>query len=323
MSFTTPAIDDDSAAIVADPIATFAVPLPLDAPLAHAVVGLGRFGCVHARKLLALSGFHLRALVDCSSSARAASELAALPLLPSLDDLPPGIASVTVATSDDAHAEVAMALMRRGCHVLVEKPLCIDRHEGALMIRTARQCGVTLSTGHIERFNPVFDEAVLIRLRNAAASHSRGQQGRRPFMRFRRYSTRVATARDSVLDLMVHDIDLFAWLCAISVDAPLEVITRHIGARSVHARVRLGGLVADLESGYGDMPASGQLQVCIAGQQQVLDLRSNARHMAAGDDALTRQYQDFRRAIRGESKRIASGVDGLVAVTRACQVLQA
>ncbi|MET3379376.1 Gfo/Idh/MocA family protein [Variovorax paradoxus] len=322
MSFTTPAIDDDSAAIVADPIATFAVPLPLDAPLAHAVVGLGRFGCVHARKLLALSGFHLRALVDCSSSARAASELAALPLLPSLDDLPPGIASVTVATSDDAHAEVAMALMRRGCHVLVEKPLCIDRHEGALMIRTARQCGVTLSTGHIERFNPVFDEAVLDRLRNAAASHSQGQQGRRPFMRFRRYSTRVATARDSVLDLMVHDIDLFAWLCAIPVEAPLEVLARHIGEQSIRARVRLGALIAEFESGYGSMPASARLHVCDGHREQLLDLRRSTA-TTTGDDALTRQYQGFRRAILGQASRVASGADGLVAVTRACQILHA
>ena len=316
MSFTTPAVDDAPIAGSTDP----ADHLSVEIALSHAVVGLGRFGSTHARKLANLPGYSLRAMVDCSPTARPGAELAALPLLSSVHDLPPDIESATVATSDEAHAEVALALMRRGCHVLVEKPLCVEQGDGALMIRTARQCGVTLSTGHIERFNPALDDGVLRRLRHAAADHRHGAQ---PILRFRRYSPRDASARDSVLDLMVHDIDLFAWLCAISVDAPLEVITRHIGARSVHARVRLGGLVADLESGYGDMPASGQLQVCIAGQQQVLDLRSNARHMAAGDDALTRQYQDFRRAIRGESKRIASGVDGLVAVTRACQVLQA
>jgi predicted dehydrogenase len=316
MTFTTPAIDDAPIAGSADP----AIDLPVEAALSHAVVGLGRFGSTHARKLAGLPGFRLRAVVDRSPTVCSGVELAALPLLCSVDDLPPDIESATVATSDEAHAEVALALMRRGCHVLVEKPLCIDQDDGALMIRTARQCGVTLSTGHIERFNPALDDSVLRRLRHAAVEHRHGAQ---PILRFRRYSSRDATARDSVLDLMVHDIDLFAWLCAIPVDAPLEVITRHIGARSVHARVRLGDLVADLESGYAGMLASAEVQVCIAGHQQVLDLRSNALHMAAGDDALARQYQDFRRAIRGEGKRIASGVDGLVAVTRACQVLHA
>lgn len=320
MPFTTPAIDDESTVTFADPTA----PLPPDAPLAHAVVGLGRFGCVHARKLLALNGFHLRALIDCASSARAAGELAALPLLSSLDDMPPGIVSATVATSDDAHAEVAMALMQRGCHVLVEKPLCTDRHDGALMIRTARQCGVTLSTGHIERFNPVFDEALLGRLRNAAATHREGR-GQRLFMRFRRYSSRIATARDSVLDLMVHDLDLFAWLCAIPAEAPLELLAWHVDAHGVRARVRLDALVAEFESGYGSLPASARLQVCDGHREQWLDLRGSAHPTAAtaGDDALARQYQGFRRAILGQPSRIASGADGLAAVTRACQILHA
>jgi predicted dehydrogenase len=317
MTFTMLASDDRTTAIAADP----AAPRAVDAALVHAVVGVGRFGCVHARKLLALGGFELRALVDCASSARAIDELAALPLVSSLDDLPPGIQSATIATSDDAHAPIALALMRRGCHVLVEKPLCTDRNDGALMIRTARQCGVTLSTGHIERFNPVFDAATVARLRNAAVHH---RESHRPFMRFRRYSARVATARDSVLDLMVHDLDLFAWLCAMPAEAPLEVLDRHIGEQRAHARVRLGTLVADFESGYDSLPASAQLQVGDGRHAQVLNLRCDARATTAGtDDALARQYQGFRRAILGQPSHVASGADGLAAVTRACQILRA
>jgi predicted dehydrogenase len=284
------------------------------------VVGLGRFGSVHARKLLALEGFQLGALVDCSSSARIADELAMLPLMSSLDELPPGIESATIAASDDAHAGLALSLMRRGCHVLVEKPLCVDRHDGPLMIRTALQSGVTLATGHIERFNPVFDPTMLDRLRHAAARH---RQGSRPFMRFRRYSTRAAAAVDSVLDLMVHDLDLFAWLCAVPPEAPMEVLERHVGERNVRARVRLGTLVAELESGYGNT-ASARLQLFEGGREHLIDLRADARSSPqANDDALARQYRGFRHAIMGRPSRIASGADGLAAVTRACQVLRA
>lgn len=186
------------------------------------------------------------------------------------------------------------------------------------MIRTARQCGVTLGTGHIERFNPVFDDACLARLRAAATHH---RHNARPFMRFHRHSSRAATAWDSVLDLMVHDIDLFAWLCAIPVEAPLEVLSRHVGEHSVRARVRLGALVAEFESGYGPPPASARLQVGHGDGTQWLDLRGT--HPATADDALARQYQGFRRAVLGQPSRVASGADGLAAVTRACQVLHA
>ena len=314
MTFTTPALVDG----------------PIDAPdaqpaahrveddLIHAVVGLGRFGRTHARKLAGLPGFCLRAAVDRSPAAGA--EMAPLPLLSQVDELPPDVASATVATSDAAHAEVALALMRRGCHVLVEKPLCIDPRDGGLMIGTARQCGVTLCTGHIERFNPVFDEAMLARLRHAATGH---RHASRPFLHFRRYSARDAAATDSILDLMVHDIDLLAWLCAVPTDAPLRVIARKVGFRSVRARVQLGGLVADLESGYDGAPPQARLQVDDAGRELSIDLRGGGRRAAPGDDALAQQYQDFARAIRGQRRRIASGADGLAAVTRALQVLRA
>ncbi|MET3444465.1 putative dehydrogenase [Variovorax paradoxus] len=319
MSFTTSATDNGLAAYCGDEVEAEAA-LP-SAALAHAVVGLGRFGSTHARKLGSLPGFRLCAVVDSSPAARPVADLAALPLLSGIGELPPDIESATVATSDGTHAELAMALMRRGCHVLVEKPLCIDRQDGALMLRTAQECGVILSTGHIERFNPAFNAAELAWIRHAARRH---QHSAHPFLRFRRFSCRESSALDSVLDLMVHDLDLLAWLCAIPVDAPLQVISRQIDARSARVRVRLGGLVAELESGYGSMPPAARLQVCNSGRQHVLDLRKPHRAVAGGGgDALARQYQDFRRAVQGNRTRIASGADGLAAVTRASQVLHA
>jgi UDP-N-acetylglucosamine 3-dehydrogenase len=318
MSFTTSAIDKRPTAPCGDDAEAESVLAAAD--LAHALVGLGRFGSTHARKLGSLPGFRLCGMVDSSPSARPVADLAALPLLSGIDELPPGIESATVATSDRTHAEVAMALMRRGCHVLVEKPLCTDRRDGMLMIRTAQQCGVVLSTGHIERFNPAFDAAALAWIRRAALRH-RGSA--HPFLRFRRFSCREANALDSVLDLMVHDLDLLAWLCAIPADAPLQVVSRQIDVRSARVRVRLGGLIAELESGYDSMAPSARLQVCNGGRQHVLDLRKPRRTMPDGDDALARQYQDFRRAVRGSGARIASGADGLAAVTRASQVLHA
>jgi len=292
----------------------------LQATLAHAVVGLGRFGAIHARKIDSLPGFRLHAVADHAPAARPGAEHVGLPLLHGVDELPPGIHSATVATSSESHAEVAIALMRRGCHVLVEKPLCIDRQDGAAMIRTAQQFGVTLCTGHIERFNPVLDDAFVAGLRRAAKRHPGSAS---PFLRFRRSSRRGGSATDSVLDLMVHDLDLFAWICAIPTDAPLQVMRRQIDGQIARVQVRLGGLVAELESSYDSGPATAQMQACNDdGAGPVVDLRDHPV-ASAGDDAMARQYRDFHRAVQGQGRRIASAADGLAAVIRAHQVLHA
>ncbi|MFZ2827056.1 Gfo/Idh/MocA family protein [Hydrogenophaga sp.] len=293
---------------------------PAPSALAHAVVGLGRFGSTHARKLAGLPGFHLRAVVDPFASRPQDPALGSVPLLRHVDELPSDIASATVATSDAAHAGVAIQLMARGCHVLVEKPLCLTASDGARMVQTARQQGVTLCTGHIERFNPHWHDARRAELREAA----RRQQGRPdPFLHFRRSSSRAGVAPDSVLDLMVHDLDLMAWLCAIPNGDALELIDRRVSASVVCARVQIGGLVAVFESGFGATAPEAVMQVQTESGPLVLDLRCPAAGRGAGMDPLCRQYMAFSGAIRGEPSPIATGDDGLAAVVRACRILEA
>ena len=105
-----------------DPAAATRAPRELEA-LSFAVVGLGRFGSIHARKLSNLPEFRLEAVVDCDPQTREAARALGLPAFASVSDLPARIQAATVATNAATHADVAIDLMRRGCHVLVEKPL--------------------------------------------------------------------------------------------------------------------------------------------------------------------------------------------------------
>jgi UDP-N-acetylglucosamine 3-dehydrogenase len=314
--------DDDlamptgNAAVAATHLAAGVAP----AALVHAVVGLGRFGSTHARKLAALPGFHLRAMVDPFAALPLDPSLGSLPLLRHVDELPLDITSATVATSDAAHADVSLALMARGCHVLVEKPLCLTVADGMRMLQAARQKGVTLCTGHIERFNPLLHDGCRAMLREAARHH----QGKRdPFLHFRRSSSRPGAATDSVLDLMVHDLDLMAWLCGISNGAPLELIDRQVSATTVRARVQIGGWVAVFESGLGATVPEAVMQAQTEDGPLALDLRCPEARRHLGMDPLCRQYVAFSRAIRGKSSAIATGDDGLAAVERACRILEA
>ena len=59
----------------------------------------------------------------------------------------PEIDAVIVATPDALHKEHAIAAMRAGKHVLVEKPMALTRRDAEDMARVAQHCGVRLGVG--------------------------------------------------------------------------------------------------------------------------------------------------------------------------------
>jgi predicted dehydrogenase len=65
---------------------------------------------------------------------------------------------VTVAVPTEAHVETVRAVIERGIHVLVEKPIASTRAQAEEMIALADAAGVVLAVGHIERHNPAITE---------------------------------------------------------------------------------------------------------------------------------------------------------------------
>ncbi|HAS12297.1 MAG TPA: hypothetical protein DCS55_17570, partial [Acidimicrobiaceae bacterium] len=57
---------------------------------------------------------------------------------------------VVVATPPNSHADLALACLRAGKHVAVEKPLCITTDEADLLLRTAAE-GDRMLTVHQNR----------------------------------------------------------------------------------------------------------------------------------------------------------------------------
>jgi predicted dehydrogenase len=62
---------------------------------------------------------------------------------------------VTVATPSGAHLDVALKAIRKGVHVLCEKPLEITTRRIDRMIKAADKAGVSLGAIFPQRFNPV------------------------------------------------------------------------------------------------------------------------------------------------------------------------
>lgn len=122
----------------------------------------------------------------------------------------PALDIAVVAVPTPAHVEVALALIERGCHVLVEKPLAPSPDEARRIVEAAAAAGVLLAVGHVERFNPaVMALAALVQ----EPVH----------MQFERLSPYTPRIGDSVVfDLMVHDLDL---ACMLAGSAPDSIAT--------------------------------------------------------------------------------------------------
>ncbi len=67
---------------------------------------------------------------------------------------------VFVLNSDEYHAECAIAAMRAGKHVLVEKPMCLTLADAEAMIEERDRAGVRLLVGYMRRYAPAFLAAV-------------------------------------------------------------------------------------------------------------------------------------------------------------------
>ncbi|MBI5832857.1 MAG: Gfo/Idh/MocA family oxidoreductase [Armatimonadetes bacterium] len=127
--------------------------------LGWAIIGLGGAGTGHARRLADIPELRLVGGYDPQPAARAAFERTfGLPAADDLDALLArgDIAGVTVATSSGQHAEVALAAIAAGKHVLVEKPLGMTATEVATVLTAAQAAGVVAVPFHNRRFDPDF-----------------------------------------------------------------------------------------------------------------------------------------------------------------------
>lgn len=126
------------------------------------VIGVGAMGYNHARVYYRLENANLIAVSDVSErtlnkvckkyDAKGYSEYEDL-----LKD--PEIEVVSVCVPTTHHYSVVMEAIKYGKHVLVEKPIAFTLEEAEDMIKAAKEKGVILGTGHVERFNPAVQKA--------------------------------------------------------------------------------------------------------------------------------------------------------------------
>ena len=68
------------------------------------------------------------------------------------------IDALIVCTYPDSHAEISIEAMKKGIHVLCEKPLCTSVEDALRMIKTAKENNVILKCGFNHRYHPAIQQ---------------------------------------------------------------------------------------------------------------------------------------------------------------------
>ncbi|UCE18907.1 MAG: Gfo/Idh/MocA family oxidoreductase [Gemmatimonadota bacterium] len=203
------------------------------------VVGLGHLGRHHIRIYSELKEAELIGGYDIDR-ALAEERCGALGTVPfsSYEELLNEIDALNIVVPTVSHYEVALPALKRGIHVLIEKPISRTVEEADSLIKEAKKQNCVLQVGHIERFNRAMRavrnldiQPLFIESQRLAPFNPRG------------------TDVSVVHDLMIHDVDIVLSF----VRSPLERIDA-VGARVVsrhediaNARLRFkNGCVANI-----------------------------------------------------------------------------
>lgn len=244
------------------------------------IVGLGSVGQRHWRNLLTLGGrdfvFVRTGLGKLDNSA--------LSQVPTVPDIASGLAyqpkAVVIANPTAFHIETALASVRAGCHVLIEKPIG-HRLTGCDELEAlAAERGCAVLVGYQFRFHPglqqlrqFLNDGAIGQPVSVQAHWGEFLPGWHPWEDYRHsYSARRDLGGGVTLTLS-HPIDYLLWLLGDIVE--VQAVSTRAGSLdiegpdTIHANLQFSnGTIGQLHLDYIQQPATHWLQVI--GQQGTL-----------------------------------------------------
>jgi predicted dehydrogenase len=260
----------------------------------------------------------------------------------SRDELLAGCDAAVIAVPTTLHAEVAMAALDAGVHLLIEKPIASTLEEADRIVARAAEQGVVVATGHVERFNaalracePYLDVPRFVESHRLAPFAGRG--------------TDVAV----VLDLMIHDIDLVLSLVGSEVSSVravgVPILTPSVDIANARLEFADGGVAnitasrvsmertrkirffqssgyisLDLAAGTGEflrLKKGARIPEGEVGPAALLGLVDRVELRGDGTEPLRAELEAWVRAVRGEAPTVVSGRDGRQALAVALEIM--
>jgi predicted dehydrogenase len=265
----------------------------------------------------------------------------------------PDVDAVIIATPPHLHAEIAIATMRAGKHVLCEKPLSRTVAEAQEMLRVSRETNRVLKCGFNHRHHPAVWEA---RKRLAAGDFGRPMFARcrygicgRPGFEKEWRANPAQAAGGHFLEQGTHAIDLIRWFMGEIAEVACMTATHYFKEQSLDDdgfalfRTTTGATAAmhtslvqwqnlfsfeitgdegyarveGLGSTYGtEILFLGKRDFTAPFQDQVIQYRG-------GDISWRDEWREFVAAIKEKRQPVGNGIDGLVALKIALTAYEA
>ena len=277
----------------------------------------------HARVLTDIRDFHLTAVFDpdALTAEGVAAAYDAEAFTTAEDFVAAGLDAAVVATPNRHHADLGVALLEKGVHVLVEKPIAATVVDAQRMIDAARANDRVLMVGQVERFNPAVeavkraidgDDIISIQITRVGPFPPRmGEVG-------------------VVIDLAVHDIDIIRHLTESEIAEVQPQLARTRAEREDTALLQFrleNGVIAHITTNWVTPYKTRTLQVATKNRFIVADLitRQVTEYFGQQPDGsystrmlnswpaepLKKEHEAFVHAIRTGETAAVSGEDGL------------
>jgi len=298
------------------------------------VIGVGIMGSNHARVLADLAGVEVVGVADPGASHR--SLLAQIVGCQSCEDaealIDLGIDAAVVAAPTHLHHDIALTCIKRGVHVLVEKPIASNVEEGRAIVAAAERAGVTLMVGHVERFNPAV-QAIKDAIKGEdILSISITRVG--PF------PPRMSNV-GVVIDLAVHDIDLIRWFTDSEIVEVQPQVRSAVAEREDIALLQFrtaSGVLAQINTNWLTPFKTRTVNIATRNKYVIGDLITrqvtecfgfrpdgtySMRHLSPSHtEPLRAELQAFVKAVREQVAPPVTGAEGVASLEIAMQCLQ-
>jgi predicted dehydrogenase len=215
------------------------------------------------------------------SDAAQASKIATLygcQMFKNLEEVAANCDCASVVTPTDEHARVALPLLKKNVHLLVEKPMCFSLGDAEQMCKEADIRSLILQVGHVEHYNPVMN--FLEKVVNAPR-----------FIATQRLATFTprGTEVSVVLDLMIHDIGIMLQLIKSEV-IRIEAIGMCVLSNSediANARLHFqSGCIADISASRISEKKAREIRVFQKNTYLSLDFMNQRGHLIKPTDKI-------------------------------------
>ncbi|MBX7244459.1 MAG: Gfo/Idh/MocA family oxidoreductase [Candidatus Sumerlaeaceae bacterium] len=284
----------------------------------HGLLRIAVVGCGWAARNLHLPALHrtgVGQIVAASDPlARARESLGAPKTFESWQEMLANVScdAVLIASPPADHAEVAIAALKAGRHVLLEKPIATTLADGQRILEAAAESNRTIAVGFNYRCHPA-----LLRLRSQIRA---GQLGNIESIHVAWTTGGVLSTREwlgerrlgggALMDLGCHIVDLWRFLMGGEIQS-LEASSRSVIMDDETAT--LSAMLDGGAKGTAELSLMGgdKFEIHVTGSARKVTIHPYSPGMAK---SYRNQWSAFAGAIRGDGRVAATLTDGYVAL---------